>query len=202
MRNLRGRGVRTSFSVGYAVTDPVRRAIRALPEQVWHPALEQDGTLREGAEDAELTGMVDPHDHPDGTRIIVRCERPHPGAQRSLRELDEGLRYQVFLTDTPTGLPAAPGGPPPRTCPRRGTHPLRHEHRLRPIPSRHFRIDTAWLELALTALDLLAWTVCCYWRASWAPPNPRAPLPAAARSRRPHSPAPAGHLTRGTVTCP
>lgn len=47
VRKLRARGVRTFFSVGHAVTEPVRRAIRALPEQVWHPALDQDGTLRE-----------------------------------------------------------------------------------------------------------------------------------------------------------
>jgi hypothetical protein len=38
VRNLRTCGIRTFFSVGYAVTEPVRRAIRALPVQVWHPA--------------------------------------------------------------------------------------------------------------------------------------------------------------------
>lgn len=39
--------------------------------------------------------------HPDGTPIIVRRERPHPGAQLSLFDLDEGMPHQVFLTDTP-----------------------------------------------------------------------------------------------------
>lgn len=47
------------FSVGYAVTEPVRRAIQAVPNHLWHPALDQDGTLRDGAEVAELTGMLD-----------------------------------------------------------------------------------------------------------------------------------------------
>ncbi len=103
VRALRERGIHTSFSVGYAVTEPVRRAIRALPDHLWHPALEQDGTLRTGAEVAELTGMVDLTDHSDGTRLIVRRERPHPGAQLSLFDLDEGMRHQVFLTDTPHG---------------------------------------------------------------------------------------------------
>lgn len=80
IRTLHSRGILAHFSVGYAVTEPVRRAIRALPEQVWHPALAQDGT-----------------------RAIVRRERPHPGAQLSLFDLDEGMRHQVFLTDTPYG---------------------------------------------------------------------------------------------------
>lgn len=136
LRALRQRGIQTSFSVGYAITEPVRRAIRALPDRFWHPALEQDGTLRAGAEVAELTGMVDLAGLPDATRVIVRRERPHPGAQLSLFDLDEGMRHQAFLTDTPRRrrLPAVSGGPPPRSRPRRGPHPLRKDHRLRPVP--------------------------------------------------------------------
>lgn len=38
--------------------------------------------------------------YPEGTRIIVRCERPHPGAQLSLYDLDEDMCHQVFLTNT------------------------------------------------------------------------------------------------------
>ncbi|GHJ33588.1 hypothetical protein TPA0910_80210 [Streptomyces hygroscopicus subsp. sporocinereus] len=102
LRSLRSHGIHTFFSVGCPVTEPVRRAIRALPKHVWHPALEQDGSLRTGAEVAELTGLVDLDGYPDGTRIIVRRERPHPGAQLSLFDLDEGMRHQVFLTDPPT----------------------------------------------------------------------------------------------------
>ncbi|MFD6331668.1 transposase [Streptomyces niveus] len=105
IRDLRKRGIRTFFSVGYAVTEPVRRAIRAMLDRLWHPALDQDGTLRDGADVAELTGMVDLDGYPSGTRIIVRRERPHPGTQLSLFDQDEGLRHQVFLTDT-----SYPGG--------------------------------------------------------------------------------------------
>lgn len=53
--------------------------------------------MRDGA---ELTGMVDLNGYPAGTRIVCR-ERPHPRAQLSLFVQDEGLRHQVFLTDTP-----------------------------------------------------------------------------------------------------
>ncbi|MET8183973.1 IS1380 family transposase [Streptomyces sp. NPDC005336] len=160
LRALRERGIRTSFSVGHPVTEPVRRAIRALPKQVWHPALEQDGTLRTSAEVAELTGMVDLDGYPAGTRIIVRRERPHPGAQLSLFDLDEGMRHQVFLTDTPYGE-----GPLQHLEVRHRAH-ARVEDRIRcgkntgfgHFPSRHFAINAAWLELSLTAVDLLAWT--------------------------------------------
>lgn len=103
IRALRSRGIHTFFSVGYPVTEPVRRVIRALPEHVRHPALEQDGSLHTGAEVAELTGLVNLDGYPDGMRIIVRRERPHPDAQLALFDLDEGMRHQVFPTDTPYG---------------------------------------------------------------------------------------------------
>ncbi|MFD0504495.1 IS1380 family transposase [Streptomyces chiangmaiensis] len=160
IRALRSRGIRACFSVGHPVTELVRRAIRALPEQVWHPALEQDGTLRHGAQVAELSGMVDLDGYPADTRIIVRRERPHPGAQLSLFDMDEGMRHQVFLTDTPYGE-----GSVQQLEVRHRAH-ARVEDRIRcgkstgfgRFPSRHFQINAAWLELALTGVDLLAWT--------------------------------------------
>ncbi|MGY4920687.1 IS1380 family transposase [Streptomyces sp. 900116325] len=161
VRDLRIRGTRTFFSVGYAVTEPVRRAIRALPEQVWHPALNQDGTLRTGAAVAELTGTVDLAGYPDGTRIIVRRERPHPGAQLSLFDQDEGLRHQVFLTDTTF----ASGSSAQFLEVRHRGHATVEDHircgeatGFGRFPSRHFPVNAAWLELSLAAIDLLAWT--------------------------------------------
>lgn len=160
IRDLRERGIRTFFSVGYAVTEPVRRAIRALPEQVWHPALDQDGTLRESAGVAELTGMVDLAGYPAGTRIIVRREHPHPGAQLSFFDQDEGMRHQVFLTDSPFTSGSA------QFLEVRHRAHATVEDRIRcgkttgfgRFPSRRFNVNAAWLELSLAAIDLLAWT--------------------------------------------
>lgn len=76
-RSPRERGIRTFFSVGHAVTEPICRAIRTVPNRLWHPALDQDSSLCDGAEVAELPGMIDLADLAS-TRIIVRRERPHP----------------------------------------------------------------------------------------------------------------------------
>lgn len=38
---------------------------------------------------------------PAGMRVIVRRERPHPGAQLTFTDID-GWRFQAFATDTPT----------------------------------------------------------------------------------------------------
>jgi hypothetical protein len=161
VRDVRKRGIRTLFSVGYAVTEPVRRAVRAMPDRLWHPALDQDGTLRDGAEVAELTGMVDLAGYPAGTRIIVRRERPHPGAQLSLFDQDEGLRHQVFLTDTPYSR----GGSAQFLEARHRGHASVEDHircgkttGFGRFLSRDFNVNAVWLELSLAAIDLLAWT--------------------------------------------
>ncbi|MFB7575727.1 IS1380 family transposase [Streptomyces sp. NPDC056165] len=161
LRNLRLRGMNIGFSVGAAVTADVRRAIRSLPEQVWHPALDQDGSLRDGAEVAELTGLVDLAGYPAGTRIIVRREQPHPGAQLSLFDQDEGMRHQVFLTDTPYSS----GGSIQHLEVRHRGHATVEDHircgkttGFGRFPSRQFAVNAVWLELALAAIDLLAWT--------------------------------------------
>lgn len=163
VRDLRKRGIRTFFSVGYAVTEPVRRAIRSVPDRLRHPALDQDGTLRDGAEVAELTGMVDLGGYPAGTRIIVRRERPHPGAQLSLFDKDGGLRHQVFLTDTPYC-----GGGSAQFLEVRHRGHATIEDRIRcgkttgfgRFPSRGFGINAVWLELRSDPQ-----TMACAW--SW-----------------------------------
>src|SRR5580765_2205807 len=59
--------------------------------------------IRDGAWLAEATALVDLTAWPDGTRLILRKERPHPGAQLTFTDLD-GLRVTAFITDTPPGV--------------------------------------------------------------------------------------------------
>jgi Transposase DDE domain group 1 len=166
IRSLRDQGVNSFFSVGFPVTEAIRDAIRVAT--AWIPALEADGGLRDGAQVVEITHLVTAAvltPLPAGTRLIVRRERPHPGAQLDLFDTIEGLRHQVVATDTPVG-----GGSIQYLEARHRGH-ARVEDRIRcgkdtgfgRFPSRDYHINTAWLELALTACDLLAWTqlLCC-----------------------------------------
>jgi hypothetical protein len=158
IRSLREHGVDTCFSVGVAITEPVREAIRQATD--WIPALDSDGDLRDGAEICEITGLLGAGGYPSGTRFIVRRERPHPGAQLSLFDTIEGMRHQVMATDTP------PGHGSIQYLEARHRAHARVEDRIRTgkdtgfgrFPSRVFAINQAWLELALTGIDLLAWT--------------------------------------------
>jgi Transposase DDE domain group 1 len=161
LRGLREYGVATEFSVGVAITKPIRAAITTAED--WVAALDGDGSLRDGAELVELTDYLDPGvlaSFPAGTRLICRRERPHPGAQLTLFETINGMRHQVFATDTPHG-----GGSIQFLEVRHRCH-ARVEDRIRTgkttgfgrFPSRSFTINAAWLELALTGIDLLCWT--------------------------------------------
>jgi DDE family transposase len=161
IRDLRRQGLRIEFSVGVAIGAPLRAAISAA--DTWIPALNADGSLRDGAQIVELSDLVDPQllaGFPAGTRLICRRERPHPGAQLSLFDTINGMRHQVFATDTAHG-----GGSVQYLEVRHRAH-ARVEDRIRcgkttgfgRFPSRQFAINAAWLELALTGIDLLAFT--------------------------------------------
>ncbi|KAB2855370.1 MAG: IS1380 family transposase, partial [Bauldia sp.] len=89
---------RMRFSVGFDLTEPVREAILALPEDAWSPARDQDGSVRRNGEVAEVTHLLDLSGWPEGSRVIVRRERPHPGAQLSFTDAD-GYRFQAILTE-------------------------------------------------------------------------------------------------------
>jgi hypothetical protein len=159
IRSLRETSVHTEFSVGWALTEREHAAIAALPEAAWTAAIDADGDSREGAQVAELTGLLPPAmfaDYPDGMRIIVRRERPHPGAQLDLIETRDGWRYTCFATDTAVGQHAWLDA-------RHRTH-ARVEDRIRTgkdtglgrFPSRQFAINHAWLACTLIAIDLIA----------------------------------------------
>ena len=114
---------------------------------MWTPAIDADGGVREGGDVAELTGLcwTCSRSGREGMRVIVRRERPHPGAQLSLFEERDGWRYQAFVTNTAIGQLAFLEA-------RHRAH-ARVEDRIRHakdtglgrFPSREFAINQAWL---------------------------------------------------------
>ena len=150
-RNLR-------FSVGLPVDQRVRDSLLLAQEEDWIPAVETDGSVRDGAWVIELTDLIDFANWPDDTRVIARRERPHPGAQLSLFDQHEGFRHQIFITD--------------QTDPNIAALELRHRHRahvenriraakdtgLRNLPCADVVCNDAWLQLVLIAQDLIAWS--------------------------------------------
>jgi peptidoglycan/xylan/chitin deacetylase (PgdA/CDA1 family) len=86
------------FSFGYELTETVRATILQTSDGAWIAALDQDGSERENGQVVEITDRVDLSTWPEGSRLIVRRERPHPGAQLSFTDHD-GYRFQAILTD-------------------------------------------------------------------------------------------------------
>ena len=149
------------FSLGCAIGEHAQAAIAQLSDEAWSAAYDIDGDPRKGAWVAELTGLLDLSKWPDGSRVIVRRERPHPGAQLRFTDAD-GHRFTAFITDTPAGGPARQHAD---LEVRHRSH-ARVEDRircgkatgLRNLPCRGYEQNKVWLELALTAADLLTWT--------------------------------------------
>lgn len=161
IRALREQSVSCEFSVGWAIRDKERAAITAVPKTVWADAINADGGHRDGAGLAEITHALPGtawENYPAGIRVIVRRERPHPGAQLDAFEEADGWRYTAFATDTALGQLA-------HLDARHRAH-ARVEDRIRcakdtgldHFPSRTFAINQAWLTVVMLAVDLIAWT--------------------------------------------
>jgi Transposase DDE domain group 1 len=147
---------RLAYSVGFTITEDVQEAILKIPARAWTPAYDADGQARPGAWVAEITGMLDLSAWPRGTRVIVRKERPHPGAQLRFTDID-GHRFTAFATSTKGGQLA--------------DLELRHRRRarcedriraakdtgLRNLPLQGFNQNQIWCELVAMACELLAW---------------------------------------------
>ena len=149
-------GHRLHYSVGMTITEDIAQAILALPGRVWEPAYDAGGQVRPGAWVAELTGLLDLTGWPAGMRVIVRKERPHPGAQLRFTDID-GHRFTCFATDAARGQLA--------------DLELRHRRRarcedriraakdtgLRNLPLHGFNQNQIWCELVAMACELTAW---------------------------------------------
>lgn len=88
-----------AFSLGYGIDDRVRTGVMTTNDNDWSPAVETDGSTRDGAQVIDLTERVNLTAWPQGTRLIVRRERPHPGAQLSLFDDIEGMRHTAHITN-------------------------------------------------------------------------------------------------------
>jgi hypothetical protein len=153
----RSRGV--GFSFGFPVDERIQRIVDLIPDECWHPAIEADG-LREGAWVAEATGMIDLSAWPDGSRLILRKERPHPGAQLTFTDVD-GHRVTAFLTDTGRGvIPHQIAGLELRHRQHARVEDRIREGKaagLRNLPCRGWEENCAWLEAVLAGADLICW---------------------------------------------
>ncbi len=147
---------------GRSSTPGCRPAVEALgTAQARYPAIDTDGAIRDGAWVAEATDLVDLSAWPSGTRLILRKERPHPGAQLRFSDSD-GHRVTGFLTDTGDGvIPGQLAG-----LELRHRQHARAEDRIRQaketglanLPFHAFDANAVWLEIILAATDLVAWT--------------------------------------------
>jgi len=150
-------GRRLAYSVGFTITGDVQDAILKIPARAWAPAYDAGGQIRPGAWVAEITGMLDLANWPKGMRVIVRKERPHPGAQLRFSDID-GHRFTAFATSTKGGQLA--------------DLELRHRRRarcedrircakdtgLRNLPLHGYAQNQIWCEIVALACELLAWT--------------------------------------------
>jgi hypothetical protein len=184
------RGYELTYSVGWALTEREKAALRIVPEQAWQAAIDAHGKVRERrADDAcstsqcahracwieeahvtELTGLLR-HGPAGGQlaawpavmRVFARRERPHPGAQLTLFEAEDGWRYTLWVTNRPAAAKGWLGQAAYIDAAHR-VH-ARVEDAIRTgkdaglghFPSHDFAINAAWLTAAITAQILLAW---------------------------------------------
>jgi hypothetical protein len=148
---------RLHYSIGMTITEDMQGAILKVPATAWTPAYDGGGQVRDGAWVADITGLLDLSSWPAGMRVIVRKERPHPGAQLRFTDLD-GHRLTAFATDARKGQLA--------------DLELRHRRRarcedrircakdtgLRNLPLKGFAQNQLWCEIVALACELLAWT--------------------------------------------
>src|SRR5215471_6570838 len=121
-------GYQLIYSVGWELGAREKAVIAAVPAQAWQIAVDERGEVRERRADeacgdlecghrrcwieeahvTELTGLL--RDGPSGDqlrkwpakmRIFARRERPHPGAQLTLFEAEDGWRYTLWVTSLP-----------------------------------------------------------------------------------------------------
>ena len=148
-------------NIGFAVVArscaQIHSAIVAtvVADRRWEPATRQDGEIRDGSAVAEITDLVDLGAWPEGTRLIVRREPLHPGAQTTLFP-SLLFRYWGHYTD-------AAGDPVVLDAHMRAhAHVEDHIRRLKSsgllrFPFCDLEANQAWLALVRYGADLVRW---------------------------------------------
>jgi hypothetical protein len=150
---------RLSYSLGFTLPADMGEKLSLIPDHVWVPAYDADGQVRDGAWVAEVTGLLDPvtlAKWPKGMRVIVRKERPHPGAQLRITDVD-GHRITAFATNTNKGQLA--------DLELRHRRRARAEDRIRVakdtgltnLPLHGFTQNQLWCALVALACELTVW---------------------------------------------
>jgi hypothetical protein len=153
-------GQRLSYSVGFTLPERVVDELAHVSEADWQPVYDADGEPRPGAWVLEVTGLLNLAAWPAGMRVIVRRERPHPGAQLRITDAD-GHRLTAFATNT------APGGPGRQLADLELRHRrrARAEDRIRAakdtgltnLPLHDLNQNKIWCAVVALAAELTAW---------------------------------------------
>jgi hypothetical protein len=152
---------RWEYSTGWAFTDREQTAVEKADRLgLWQPATDARGTVREDAFVADLTGLLgDLTAWPRHHKVIARKEPLHPRYTKdaSLYELDKGMRYQTFATNTRLGQAQFLDA---RHRKHARVEPKIRDQKasgMRLLPSREMPVNTAWLAATAIACDLRAW---------------------------------------------
>lgn len=148
---------RVAYSVGFTLPLDTTSLYHLVPEWVWTAALDSNDNAREGADVAEFTGLLNLDGWPKDMRVIVRRERPHPGAQLRFDDVD-GYRLTAFATNTRAGKL--------QDLELRHRRRARCEDRIRiakdtglnNLPLHGFDQNRIWLQIVALASELQAWT--------------------------------------------
>jgi hypothetical protein len=148
---------RLSYSVGFTLPASFAATIELINQAGgWTVAYDAEGKVREGAWVAEATDLLDLSGWPEGMRVIVRKERPHPGAQLRITDAD-GHRITAFATNTARGQLA--------DLELRHRRRARCEDRIRVaketglanLPLHDFAQNEVWCAIVALACELTAW---------------------------------------------
>jgi Transposase DDE domain group 1 len=196
---------RLSYSVGFTLPAHAEQLIRRIPTKAWSPAYDADGNVRAGAFVAELSGLLDLSAWPPGMRVLIRSERPHPGAQLRITDID-GNRITAFATNSRQGQLADLEVRHRRRARCEDRIRLAKDTGLNNLPLHDFDQNRIWCSIVMLACDLVAWMQMLAYPTSaarrWEPKRLRLRLFSAAGRIARHGRCTVVHLARHSAWSP